>query len=38
MGCSDAYAEGVDWNNHVGAGHHIDGAKFGDIKYTEPFH
>jgi hypothetical protein len=30
-------AEGVDWNNHVGAGHHIGGAKFGDIKYTEPF-
>jgi len=29
--------EGVDWNNHVGAKHHIDGAKFGDIKYTEPF-
>jgi hypothetical protein len=29
--------EGVDWNNHVGAGHHIDRAKFGDIKYTEPF-
>jgi hypothetical protein len=29
--------EGVDWNNHVGAKHHFDGAKFGDIKYTEPF-
>ncbi|MCX6621980.1 MAG: hypothetical protein NTY38_13090, partial [Acidobacteria bacterium] len=29
--------EGVDWNNHVGAGHHFDRAKFGDIKYTEPF-
>jgi hypothetical protein len=27
----------VDWNSHVGAGHHIDRAKFGDIKYTEPF-
>ncbi len=29
--------EGVDWNNHVGVKHHIGGAKFGDIKYTEPF-
>ena len=28
--------EGVDWNNHVGAQHHIGGAQFGDIKYTEP--
>jgi len=27
----------VDWNNHVGAQHHIDGAQFGDIRYTEPF-
>lgn len=29
--------EGVDWNNHVGARHHIGGAKFGDIQYTRPF-
>ncbi len=29
--------EGVDWNNHVGREHHIDGAKFGAIRYTEPF-
>jgi hypothetical protein len=29
--------EGVDWNNHVGAGRHINGVKFADIKYTEPF-
>jgi hypothetical protein len=28
--------EGVDWNNHVGQQHHIDGAEFGDIQYTEP--
>ena len=28
--------EGVDWNNHVGAEHHFNGAEFGDIKYTEP--
>lgn len=28
--------EGVDWDNHVGAQHHIDGAEFGDIRYTEP--
>ena len=29
--------EGVDWNNHVGAQHHFNGAEYGDIKYTEPF-
>jgi len=29
--------EGVDWNNHVGAQHHFEGAEFGDIRYTEPF-
>ncbi len=29
--------EGVDWNNHVGQQHHIDGALFGAIQYTEPF-
>ncbi len=29
--------EGVDWNNHVGQQHHINGARFGDIRYTEPF-
>jgi hypothetical protein len=29
--------EGVDWNNHVTAQHHFDGAEFGDIRYTEPF-
>jgi len=28
--------EGVDWNNHVGARHHFNGAEYGDIKYTEP--
>jgi hypothetical protein len=28
--------EGVDWNNHVGAQHHIGAAQYGDIKYTEP--
>jgi len=28
--------EGVDWNNHVGAQHHFNGAEFGDIRYTEP--
>jgi len=29
--------EGVDWNNHVGQQHHIGGAEFGAIQYTEPF-
>ncbi len=29
--------EGVDWNDHVGQKHHIDQAKFGAIRYTEPF-
>lgn len=29
--------EGVDWNNHVGQQHHINGAKYAAIKYTEPF-
>jgi hypothetical protein len=29
--------EGVDWNNHVGQKHHFDNARFGDIRYTEPF-
>lgn len=28
--------EGVDWNNHVGQHHHIDGALYGAIQYTEP--
>lgn len=28
--------EGVDWNNHVGSQHHINGEEFGDIAYTEP--
>jgi hypothetical protein len=28
--------EGVDWNNHVGREHHIDGAEFAAIRYTEP--
>ena len=28
--------EGVDWNNHVGQEHHIDGEEFGAIRYTEP--
>jgi hypothetical protein len=29
--------EGIDWSNHVTQKHHIDGALYGDIKYTEPF-
>jgi len=29
--------EGVDWNNHVGQKHHINGALYAAIKYTEPF-
>ena len=29
--------EGVNWNNHVGQKHHIDGKQFGAIRYTEPF-
>jgi hypothetical protein len=29
--------EGVDWNNHVGQQHHIGQAKYGAIRYTEPF-
>ena len=29
--------EGVDWNNHVGQQHHFENARFGDIRYTEPF-
>jgi hypothetical protein len=29
--------EGVDWNDHVGQQHHIDQAKYGAIRYTEPF-
>lgn len=28
--------EGVDWNDRVGRQHHIDGAKYGAIQYTEP--
>lgn len=28
--------EGVDWNNHVGLEHHVGGAEFGAIRYTEP--
>jgi len=28
--------EGVDWNNHVGAQHHIGGETYGAIGYTEP--
>ena len=30
-------SEGVDWNDHVGQQHHIDGKKYAAIKYTEPF-
>ncbi len=30
-------SEGVDWDNVVGAQHHIDGAEYGAIRYTEPF-
>ncbi len=29
--------EGVDWNNHVSQQHHIDQARYGAIRYTEPF-
>lgn len=29
--------EGVDWNNHVGQQNHINQAKYGAIRYTEPF-
>jgi len=29
--------EGVDWNNHVGQQHHIEGRLYGAIQYTEPF-
>ncbi len=28
--------EGVDWNNHVGQQHHINRARYGAIRYTEP--
>jgi hypothetical protein len=28
--------EGVDWDNHVGRRHHIDGGLYEDIRYTEP--
>ncbi len=28
--------EGVDWDNVVGSQHHIGGAEFGAIRYTEP--
>jgi hypothetical protein len=28
--------EGVDWDNHVGQQHHIDGKLYEDIQYTEP--
>jgi len=28
--------EGVDWNNHVGQQHHIDGNLYGAIRYTQP--
>ncbi|MCS7225094.1 MAG: hypothetical protein NZ959_11175 [Armatimonadetes bacterium] len=28
--------EGVDWDNVVGAEHHIDGTPYGAIRYTEP--
>jgi hypothetical protein len=29
--------EGVDWNNHVSQQHHVGFARFGAIRYTEPF-
>jgi hypothetical protein len=35
-GAQGFLTEGVDWNNHVSARHHVDGAEFGDICYTEP--
>jgi hypothetical protein len=28
--------EGVDWNNQIGQQHHIGGACYGAIQYTEP--
>ncbi len=28
--------EGVDWNNHVGKQHHINGTEYSAIAYTEP--
>jgi len=28
--------EGVDWDNCVGRRHHINRARYGDIRYTEP--
>jgi hypothetical protein len=27
----------VDWNDHVGQKHHVDGKQFAAICYTEPF-
>ena len=36
MACAYS-ASGVDWNDHVGQQHHIDQAKYGAIRYTEPF-
>jgi hypothetical protein len=29
--------EGVDWDNRVGAQHHVRGKRYGPIRYTEPF-
>jgi len=29
--------EGVDWDNKVGARHHLRKKRYGDIRYTEPF-
>jgi hypothetical protein len=36
-GSNGFLTEGVDWNNHVGQQHHINQARFGAIRYTEPF-
>jgi len=37
IGSKGFLTEGVDWNNHVGQQHHVAGARFGAIRYTEPF-
>ncbi len=35
-GAQGFLTEGVDWNNHVGQEHHIGGACYAAIRYTEP--
>jgi hypothetical protein len=36
-GTNGFLTEGVDWNDHVGQRHHINQARYGAIRYTEPF-